>query len=306
MPFYVIKGDLVSMNVDAIVNAANVGLKMVEGVGRAIFHKAGDLEMNKACKAIGGCKVGKAVETPAFNIKNAKIIIHAVGPNYINGKHGEEKNLISAYKESFKILKEHDYNSIAFPLLSGEFNYPQKEAFAVASNVILEHLKENKDDVVYLVMYKNIPNIISDKLQEELTKFIIYISKYNPENEVKDVATTDNNSKLVETIRKFQKETNTDDDGLILLGNLSHQEFNKLVSNPSYIPTKNVVLAFAIAMKLSYDETLVLLKSLGYSLTNANLLDLVVTYFIKNKIYDVYQINNALFVYDGNPLGADF
>ena len=70
MPFYVLKGDLVEMNVDAIVNAANVKLKMVEGVGRAIFHKAGDSELQSACNKIGSCNVGDCKVTPSFNISN--------------------------------------------------------------------------------------------------------------------------------------------------------------------------------------------------------------------------------------------
>ena len=61
MPFYLKKGDLVSANVDAIVNASNVNLKMVEGVGRAIFHKAGDSDLARACKLIGKCALGNAV-----------------------------------------------------------------------------------------------------------------------------------------------------------------------------------------------------------------------------------------------------
>ena len=76
MPFFVEKGDLVSMNVDVIVNASNVNLSMVEGVGRAIYHKAGDSELAKACKTIGHCDVGDAVMTPSFGLTNTKAIIH--------------------------------------------------------------------------------------------------------------------------------------------------------------------------------------------------------------------------------------
>ena len=101
MPFYVIKGDLVNMNVDAIVNAANVSLKMVEGVTRAIFHKAGDEILTDACKKLvlergrSGFKPGDAIETPSFNLKNCKIIIHAIGPNYINGKTVTDQNCVT-------------------------------------------------------------------------------------------------------------------------------------------------------------------------------------------------------------------
>ncbi|MDY3778364.1 MAG: macro domain-containing protein, partial [Candidatus Onthovivens sp.] len=162
MPFYVLKGDLVEMNVDAIVNAANVKLKMVEGVGRAIFHKAGDSELQSACNKIGFCNVGDCKVTPSFNMTNAKIIIHAVGPIYINGKHGEKKALVSAYKRCFEELDKYNYHSIAFPLLSGEFNYPLNDAYNVAYDCILDYLKTHKDNYVYLVMYKNFPATIDD------------------------------------------------------------------------------------------------------------------------------------------------
>ena len=307
MPFYLIKGDLVTMNVDAIVSAANVRLLMVEGVGRAIYHKAGEKELTEACKKIGYCDPGNAVETPSFNMTNCKILIHAVAPVYTNGKHNEDVLLRSTYEKSFKILKSHDYHSIAFPLLSGEFNYPIKDAYDIAQTAIINYLKDNKDDIVYLVFFKRYPSLIPDSLQEEITKYIIETSKYSFSKEVEDVATSKTNEKLVETIRKFQKETNTSDDDLILRGNLSHATFIKLVNDPTYIPSKNCVLGFAIAMRLKEDEMITLLNSLGYSYIKFNLLDLIVSFFVQKGLYDVYTINSTLFSYEGlAPLGSEF
>lgn len=304
MPFYVLKGDLVDMNVDAIVNASNVNLTMVEGVGRAIYHKAGDVELGSACRLIGRCQVGKAVETSSFNMHNCKIIIHAVGPNYINGKHNEKKNLISAYKESLAILDSHGYTSIAFPLLSGEFNYPLREAYNVAFSVFMDYLKENKNNNIFLVMYKNFPQLIDDDLQENLTKFITENFKIEIEEEKKELAK--NNVKFVELIRKYQKDLNVSDDELIFKGNLSQKEFDELVNNSLYIPTKNVCYAFSIALKLNIKDTEFLLESLGYKFEKSKYLDLIYLFYTKKGIYDVYQINNALFVYKIKPLGANF
>lgn len=304
MPFYVIKGDLINMNVDAIVNAANVKLKMVEGVGRAIFHKAGDKELTEACKKIGFCNVGRAVVTPSFNMTNCKMIIHAVGPNYINGKHNEEENLISAYKESLRLLNEAGLHTIAFPLLSGEFNYPLRDAYQVAYDTILNYLKTHKDDVIYLVMYKSFPELVDDAFQDDLTKYIT--STYKAGLEKKDIPTAKDNLKLIESIRKFQKETNVNDEELIINGNLSQDLFDRLLGNSSFIPSKHVLLAFAIAMKLTKEKTSELFNSLGYEFNSSNILDLVVSYFMKEKIYDVYRVNNALFNYDILPLGADY
>lgn len=302
MPFYILKGDLVEMNVDAIVNASNVKLKMVEGVGRAIFHKAGDKEMTFACNKFGFCPVGECRVTPSFNMTNTKIIIHAVAPIYINGKHGEKKELIKTYKNALKALDEHNLHSIAFPLLSGEFNYPLDEALDVASSVIIDYLKTHKDNMVYIVLYKNFPNTIDDGLHDSLTKYIT--SAYSFKNEKVDVAKDSNNLELIDTIRKYQASTNTDDDKLIIEGNLSHKLFYKLVNNPSYIPTKNICFAFGIAMKLNEEELSKLLNSCGYTLNKINLLDLIVCFYVNNKMYDVYKINNALFNYGLDPLGA--
>lgn len=302
MPFYVLKGDLVSMEVDAIVNASNVNLKMVEGVGRAIFHKAGDRELALACKQIGSCKVGDAVATPSFNLTNCKTIFHAVAPIYINGKHGEEKLLISAYKKCLKLLDEKGLHTIAFPLLSGEFNYPLNEAYEIAYKVILDYLKTHKNNTIYLVMYKNFPATIDDGVQEKLTTYIT--TNYSVKDEQEDATIAKDNLEFVETVRKYQNETNTDDDTLILDGNLSTKLFNNLVTNKDYIPSKNVCLAFAIAMKLDEKETIKLLKSCGYQLVKSNLLDLIVDFYINQKLFNVYKINNALFNYNLSPLGA--
>ena len=171
MPFYLVNGDLVSMNVDAIVNAANVSLKMVEGVGRAIFHNAGDLEMTNACKAIGRCEVGQVVETPSFKILNTKSIFHAVAPIYINGKHNEYNLLEDAYNNCLNLAISKNYTSIAFPLLGGEFNWPLSDCYQVAKRTILNFLK-NHDLDVYMVFYKNIPNTIDDQLHEKLFHYI--------------------------------------------------------------------------------------------------------------------------------------
>ena len=185
MPFYIIKGDLVKMNVDAIVNAANYTLKMVEGVGRAIFHAAGDIELANACKAIGKCAPGNAVSTPSFNLTTTKLIIHAVAPIYQNGKHDEELLLRRTYQNAFKIVKENNFKSVAFPLLGGEFNWPLRDCFNIACEEIKNYIKNNDLDLtVYLVMYKNYPSTVGDVVQEALTKFITTHYKVNEKERV--------------------------------------------------------------------------------------------------------------------------
>ena len=200
MPFYFKRGDLVATECDAIVNASNVNLKMVEGVGRAIFHKAGDKELTYACKQIGHCDVGHAVLTPSFNLTNAKAIIHAVGPIYINGKHDEEKNLRKVYQSVFKIALDNNFKTLAFPLLSGEFNYPLRECYEIAEDEIKKFLMNHRDFKIYMILFKNFPENISEDEQTRLSKFILNNFKTNANTGYKSI--NKSNETFINTIRK--------------------------------------------------------------------------------------------------------
>ena len=104
--------------VDAVVNAANGFLAAGTGICGVIFEKAGEDELTEACDQIDKpVEDGQAVMTPAFGIKNAKAIIHAVGPDFSYTPDAFDK-LFDAYYNSLMVLKEHDYHSIAFPLIS--------------------------------------------------------------------------------------------------------------------------------------------------------------------------------------------
>ena len=113
-----INASCVEQNVDAIVNAANRFLTSGSGVCGAIFAKAGYAELTEACRKYQvPLQDGVAVITPAFNIKNAKYIIHAVGPDFARVLDGFDK-LFDAYYNSLKVLMETGLHSIAFPLIS--------------------------------------------------------------------------------------------------------------------------------------------------------------------------------------------
>ena len=123
----IVKGSCINQEVDAIVNAANRNLWSGGGICGAIFSKAGYTELNEACKKIKTpLKDGDAVITPAFNIENAKYIIHAVGPDFGHTPNAF-KELYNAYYNSLIILKENNLHTIAFPLISsGIFGYGLK------------------------------------------------------------------------------------------------------------------------------------------------------------------------------------
>lgn len=113
-----INGSCTDQDVDVVVNAANNGLWAGGGICGVIFKKAGMVELTNACKKHKTpLNDGDAVITPAFNLKNAKAIIHAVGPNFRNTPHAF-KELFNAYYNSLVVMKENGYHSISFPLIS--------------------------------------------------------------------------------------------------------------------------------------------------------------------------------------------
>lgn len=125
------RGDITTLDVDAIVNAANSGLRRGGGVCGAIFAAAGP-ELDDACAAIGGCATGDAVATPGFRLP-ARWVIHAVGPVWHGGGQGEPAQLASCYRRIVEVGDELGAHSIAIPAIStGIYGYPADEAAATA------------------------------------------------------------------------------------------------------------------------------------------------------------------------------
>lgn len=113
-----IHGSCADQNVDAVVNAANDGLWAGAGICGVVFSKAGHDELTTACRSYKTpLKDGSAVITPAFNMSNAKAIIHAVGPNF-SVTPTAFKELFDAYYNSLVVLKDNGFHSISFPLIS--------------------------------------------------------------------------------------------------------------------------------------------------------------------------------------------
>ena len=135
-----IRGNIVEVQADAIVNAANSGLRGGGGVDGAI-HRAGGPSILEECRKIGGCPTGKAVVTTAGNLP-ATYVFHAVGPIY-SGSLDDERLLASAYQSCLNLAEQHQVKSIAFPSLStGIYGYPLELAAPIALRTIIEHIKK--------------------------------------------------------------------------------------------------------------------------------------------------------------------
>lgn len=158
---------------DAVVNAANDALREGTGVCGAIFRDAGSTEMTAACRAIGHCDTGSAVITPGFRLP-AKYVIHAVGPVYRDGRHGEPALLRGAYRKSLELCVEHDLHSIGFPLISsGLFGYPVEQAWEVAIRACKEFFKDYPDyemDIIFAVL-EDERKIMGERILNEIGVF---------------------------------------------------------------------------------------------------------------------------------------
>ena len=133
--------DITTLDVDAIVNAANEELAAGGGVCGAI-HRAAGPKLARACAELDGCATGEARVTPGFRLK-ARFVIHAVGPVWQGGSSGEPELLASAYRNAIRLAEQHDLASIAFPAIStGIYGYPLEAATEIAVTAVRDAVSE--------------------------------------------------------------------------------------------------------------------------------------------------------------------
>jgi O-acetyl-ADP-ribose deacetylase len=153
MKIEILNTNITTLQVDAIVNAANNSLTGGGGVDGAI-HKAAGAELREYCVTLRGCETGYAKITPGFNLP-AKYVIHAVGPVWNNGTEGEEKLLALCYTNSLQLAVENSIKTIAFPCIStGAYRFPFDKAAAIALPTIDAFLqKHHSIEQVFLVVF---------------------------------------------------------------------------------------------------------------------------------------------------------
>ncbi|ANU25511.1 macro domain-containing protein [Planococcus versutus] len=328
MPLEIVRNDITKMTTDAVVNAANTHLKRGGGVCGAVFNAAGAQALQKACDQIGYCAVGRAVHTNAFAL-DAKYIIHTVGPVWQGGSHNEEVLLRDCYTSSLELAHELGCESISFPLIStGIFGYPKELALQIAVSAIDKFLKTHEMHVS-VVVFDNQSFGISKKLYQSIAAFMDdnevsalekkdarYRKKTSSETALSSVEEEvkiesnlkdifkDMNESFSQRLLRFIDEKEMTDTETYKKANIDRKLFSKIRNNTDYTPLKKTIIAFAIALELDLAETEDLLETAGYRLSRSHKFDLIILYFIKQKNYNIHEINEALFAFDQMLLGA--
>lgn len=170
MPIQIIRQDITKLKTDAIVNPSNEDLIPGGGVDEAIHASAG-YRLAEACAELGGCELGQAKITPAFDL-SCKYVIHTVGPIWHGGYAGERALLESCYTKALMLAKKYKCKSIAFPLISsGAYGYPKDRVLRVAMDCISEFLYDN-EMMVYIVVYDRDSHRLSEELYHDVTSYI--------------------------------------------------------------------------------------------------------------------------------------
>ena len=333
MPLNIVRNDITKMNVDAIVNAANEKLLGGGGVDGCI-HRAAGPELLAECRTLGGCKTGDAKVTKGYNLP-CTYIIHTVGPVWKGGCNNEKALLESCYKTSLELAVAHQCETVAFPLISsGIYGYPKDQALKVAIDVISDFLFSH-DLTVYIVVFDKKAFTISEKLFSEIAEYIddnyadehydysrrIYSNRLEDccAKEIRfdgemlmpmdiggnldDILKQLDESFSEMLLRKIDESGMTDSE-CYKRANIDRKLFSKIRSDKEYRPSKPTVLAFAIALNLSLEETQDMLMKAGFALSHSNKFDVIIEYFIVNKNYNIHEINEALFAFDQSLLGA--
>lgn len=166
----IILGNIVRLEIDAIVNAANTSLLGGGGVDGAI-HRAAGPELVEECRTLGGCPTGEARLTLGYHLP-ARHVIHAVGPVYRNGKSEEPALLAACYRNSLALAFSNQLKAIAFPAIStGVYRYPKRAAARIAQTTTLEWLREHDvPERVTFVQFGAADQAVYEEVLEELKR----------------------------------------------------------------------------------------------------------------------------------------
>ena len=331
------------MTVDAIVNAAKESLLGGGGVDGCI-HRAAGPELLVECRTLGGCKTGDAKITKAYRLPCKYVIhtVGPVWNGGQYGE--KEKLVSCYRASLALAKAHNCETVAFPLISSGIYGYPKDQALRVAVDTIGEFLMENDMTVYIVIfdraayqisgeLFADIAEYIddhyvdahTDSCRERLRRLNRLESKASkvcedaalgfmaapcaPMSMSVTSGSLDNvldelDAGFSETLLKLIDRTGKKDSEIYKKANVDRKLFSKIRNNPDYKPSKTTAIAFAIALELDLEETKDFIARAGFALSRSSKFDVIIEYFIKQKNYDVFAINEALFAFDQSLLGA--
>ena len=329
MPFEIVHSDITKIQVDAIVNPTDSRFSGSGGTDYAIHKAAGPL-LGQACRGLETLHQSGIAVTDGYNLP-CRYVFHTMGPIWTGGRRNEAALLRACYLNVLLKAGEMGLSSIAFPLISsGTFGFPKDQVLSIATTAIRDYLTVTDGELwVLLCVYDKTAYEISRRM--ELERFLgtvggrvktaaAPVSKRAAMREEPDFtcyetmpceATQSLNDWLKHqddtfavTLLKLIDRKHMTEVQCYKRANVSKKTFWKINNDPKYRPSKPTVIAFAIALELTLQETEDLLRTVGFSLSHSNTFDMIVEFYIRQGTYDIYEINAALYQFDQICLGC--
>lgn len=338
MPFQIKNANITTMFVDAIVNPTDRNYSGSGGVDYQIHHAAGN-ELRAECDKLAKLQTGSVAVTQGYNLP-CQYVFHTVGPIWKGGSFSETTLLRSCYLNALLQAKKLGVSSIAFPLISsGTFGFPKDQVLKIAIDAFRDFEESISDDMeITLCVFDRKAYDLSckDDLEQFLSKNIIptfpresavLSSKMSapsnaapraafseecectrlpcrePEQDLDSWLKKQDDSFAVALLKLIDKKGMTEVQ-CYKKAQVTKNTFWEINNNPNYRPSKQTAIAFAIALELTLEETQQFLKTVGITLSHSNTFDMIIEYYITNGIYDIYEINAALYRYDQVCLGC--
>ena len=343
MPFEIVRNDITKMSVDAIVNTANPRPVIGSGVDAGI-HRAAGPELLTAREKIGRIGVGEAAITPGFALNAKYVIhtVGPVWRGGLFGeakllRSCYQSALALALEKNCKSIA---FPLIS----TGNYGFPKDKALQIAMTTIHAFLDDHEMLVYLVVfdrdsfrlsekLFRGVSsfideNYIQEKTVQQFRPMASRQAQVKPQREEISEAymeamptaaaprrfpapkasladlLAETDAGFSETLLKLIDQTGKKDSEIYTKANLSRQHFSKIRNNPGYQPTKATAIALALALELNLEQTRDLIGRAGYALTNSSKFDVIIMYFIREKNYNLFDINAALFEFDQSLLGG--
>lgn len=343
MPFFIVESDITKMDTEAVVVSADVSLKATGGMISDVYGAVAEPKnLEKVCGRIGFCGGCECVVTQSFGLPS-KYIIHSVAPIYTDSGNRAEQYIKTCYKNAVYMARIKMFESVAVPLIgTGKKGFPKKMVCDIATDVIKEFLNKYDMDIRFVVRNRE-SFIIDDSIANSVQNYLAnnYTSKnanlfentsnfaqafsvdFNDFSQVSVMLSTDeavendnttqpensdSNPKEVENfadlLKQKMKQHKIKESKAYKKSNIEKNAFARLKNGINTAPTKAVLLAIAIGLEMDLPETEQFVKACGYEFSHSDKCDVIVRYFIENKIYDIFQINKVLFSFNEEQLGT--